>query len=590
MNGHAGGAHSASPKWSLSLIGSEVVVGLTVALVAIPQCIGFASIAGLPPESGVISAVAMGLVSAVASRSPRLVIGPAITASTMLLSVLRTVAPGDSGRWLSIASLLAVLVGLMTVGGMLIGIGRLVHFVSRSVIVGLVVGSVLLTIGSQLAAVLGVSPGTDSMLFGMLYHTGTRISEANLISITMAAGVFLMVMVGAKLGPRFPAAFASLVISGAVAWALESRGIYGNFRTLGSLHWDESIGVNFSFRGLSVTNLLAGAAAITLVGIIQNLAIGKAIVTRTGEAFDARKELAALGLANVAAGFAKGFPGSASFARSALADLAGARTRLATLVTAVATGLIAVAAAPLARYVTAPAIGGLLVATACSMIDWTELGALIRDAHDRPILITMIVCVFILPIHWAILIGLVVSLVLLLRRVSRVHLFEMVRTEEGPFREQEIDDKTGRSAITMVQLEGPLFFAHADLLASRLREIFRRGTRVTIVRMRRTQHIDFSILAALRQPVREYLDQGGHLIFCGLTPQMRATIQNSLLGEILGPDSLLETTREVFGSAHVAIGRAQEIVAAEPEPDRELFRVRQGVVEASPYAHADSLV
>jgi SulP family sulfate permease len=346
------------------------------------------------------------------------------------------------------------------------------------------------------------------------------------------------------------------------------------------LHWDISLGPNFNIHGLRLTNLLAGAAAITLVGIIQNLAIGKAIVTRSGESFDARKELAALGLANVAAGIAKGFPGSASFARSALADLAGARTRLATFVTAIATGLIAVAAAPLARYVTAPAIGGLLVATACSMIDWTELRALVRDTHDRPILITMIVCVFILPIHWAILIGLVVSLVLLLRRVSRVHLFEMVRTAEGPFREQEIDEKTGRSAITMVQLEGPLFFAHADLLASRLREIFRRGTRVTIVRMRRTQHIDFSILAALRPPVREYLDQGGHLIFCGLTPQMRGTIQNSLLGEILGPDSLLETTHEVFGSAHVAIGRAQEILAVEPMSERELFRLKFGASAA----------
>lgn len=575
-------AAPASTAWSIPLVTHEAIVGLTIALIAIPQCVGFASIAGLPPAAGIASAVAMGVISTLVSNSPRLVIGPVITNSTMLLAVLRTVEPDSPENWPAVAAALSVLVGVMTLAGMAVGIGRLVRFVSRSVIVGLVVGSVLLTIGSQLAPSLGVRSGpAPPTLIGMLWQVVSHLEDAQLLSAAMAASVFVFVVAGAKLGPRFPTAFVVLLLSGVAAWLFERAGIDAGFQTIGPMSWRWAGVAELPPGGENLTNLVAGAAAIGLVGIIQNLAIGKALALRGGEEFDSRRELLSLGLANVAAGAAQGFPGSASFARSALAELVGARTRLSSLIAAAATGGIALLAAPLVRYVTAPAVAGLLIATAISMIDRGELRALLRDVHDRPVLVTMIACVFVLPIHWALLIGLAVSFVILLRRVSRVHLFEMVRTPEGPFREQEIDERTGTSAITMIQVEGSLFFAHAELLANRLRDIFRRGPRVTILRMRRTQQIDFSILVGLCPPVRQYLAGGGHLIICGLTPEMRAALINSPLGEIVDSDFMLETTREVFGSAHVAIGLAQCILTISPAPQREVFRTQESVAKGA---------
>lgn len=561
---------------------ADLLAGLTVALVAIPQCVGFAAIAGLPPATGLITAVVMGLVSAALSESPRLVIGPVITASTMILGVLRTVAPHQPQSWPGLAGALALLVGLLTVAGALIGIGRLVRFVSRSVIVGLVVGSVMLTIGSQLAPILGLPAGREPMLLGMLWNALRHLPDADAISLAVAAGVFVLVLLGARLGPRWPSALAALAISGIATWLLERFAARDPLPSIGALRWQWSDDWVSALAGdFSTTDLFAGAAAISLVGIIQNLAIGRALAQRNGGAFDARRELWSLGIANVAAGAAGGFAGSASFARSALAEVAGARTRLSSLVAAAATGLVALLAAPLTRYISTAAIGGLLIATTMTMIDWRELRALARDVHDRPVLLTMIVCVLVLPIHWAILIGLAVSFVVLLRRVSRIHIFEMVRSAEGPFREQDMDEHTGRTAVTMIQLEGPLFFAHADLLAARLRQIFERGPRVTILRMRRTQQIDFSILATIRAPVAAYLASGGHLIICGLTPQMRGVLLGSPLGDIVGPDFLLETTREVFGSAHVALGLAQCILSVNPSSQRPDFRS-----QAPPHAAA----
>ncbi len=568
---------------TIRTLANDLLAGLTVAWVAIPQCVGFATLAGLSPSSGLISAIAMGLVSAALSSSPSLVIGPVITASTMLLAIFRTVAPEDTQSWPALAGTVAILVGLMTLAGAVVGIGRLVRFVSRSVVVGLVVCSVLLLIGSQLPAALGVPAGAQPTLLGMLWSALHQLGQVQLSSLLMAAGVAALALAGKRLGPRFPTAFASLALSGIAAWLLESAATQATLPSAGALEWTWSARVAISLPSANFTELLAGSAAIALVGIIQGLAIGQALALRNGSTLDARRELWTLGLANAAAGLVGGFPGSASFARSALAELAHARTRFAGVAAAAATGLVALLAAPLMHYITTPAIAGLLIATALTMIDGPELRSLLRDVHDRPVFLTMVVCVLVLPIHWAILIGLAVSFIVLLRRVSRVHLFEMVRSPDGPFREQEMDAHTGRSAITMVQVEGPLFFAHADLLANGLRTLFRRGPRVTILRMRRTQQIDFSILTALRGPVGEYLRGGGYLIVCGLTREMRATLLNSPLGELVGGDFLLETTREVFGSAHVAIGLAQEILSLRPLPERPVFRIESsGASPADP--------
>jgi SulP family sulfate permease len=183
--------------------------------------------------------------------------------------------------------------------------------------------------------------------------------------------------------------------------------------------------------------------------------------------------------------------------------------------------------------------------------------------------------VFFLPIHWAVLIGLAVSIAVFLRRVSELHLFEMVAGDGQQFVERSVDDQTGRSAVTMLQIEGPLFFAHADELADRLRAILRRDPTVLIIRMRRTKHVDFSVLGAMDRVLREYLERGGRVVICGLQPGLRAVLRESPLGETIPSEYMLETTREVFGSAHMAIALAENIARLEPGDGRPLYRVAQ---------------
>jgi SulP family sulfate permease len=207
------------------------------------------------------------------------------------------------------------------------------------------------------------------------------------------------------------------------------------------------------------------------------------------------------------------------------------------------------------------------------MVDWGRFkDILLRGGHDRIVLLTTVLSVFIVPIHWAVLIGLAVSIAIFLRRVSQLRLAEMVSGETGQFHEHAVDDQTGKSVITMLQIEGPLFFAHADELAQMLRGIARHAPRVIIVRMRRTQQIDFSVITALNAVVEDYRAAGGALIICGLTPEMRAALRHSPLGRTVPAKYLLKTTRKVFGSAHTAIKLAESLVPPDARGERRLFR------------------
>lgn len=564
------------PEPALRRLSADVFAGLTVALVAIPQCMAFATIAGLPPVTGLYSAVVMGLASALISASPWLVVGPVITASSMCLGVLRLAAPDRPAEWPEIAATLALLVGIFTILGALLNVGRFVRFVSRSVIVGLIAGSALLTIGSQLAAALGVTPSSQPMLIGILWSTVARTPEVHWPALIMSLATLLFVLAAGRIGPKFPAAFVALVLSG-VAVALLDRAASGVvLKHIGNLPWEWPAPAMPWYSGPYQTDLVVGAAAIALVGIIQSLAIAKGLGTRNGEVIDSKRELWALGVANIASGFSHGFPGSGSFARSALCDLAGARTRLSGIIAAGAIAIIAVFGASLTCYITHAAIAGLLIATAISMVDWHEFVHVLRhDRYDRIVLGTTILCVFFLPIHWAVLIGLAVSIAVFLRRVSELHLFEMVAGDGQQFVERSVDDQTGRSAVTMLQIEGPLFFAHADELADRLRAILRRVSTVLIIRMRRTKHVDFSVLGALDRVLRDYLERGGRVVICGLQPELRAALRESPLGETIPPEYMLETTREVFGSAHMAIALAENIARLESSDGRPLYRLAQ---------------
>ncbi|MCA9244073.1 MAG: SulP family inorganic anion transporter [Phycisphaerales bacterium] len=569
---------TASPRKPAALR-ADTFAGLTVALVSIPQGLAFAAIAGLPAVHGLYAVIVGGLVSSLISGVGRLNIGPAVTTSSMVYAVLATVAPDNHENWPALAGALGVLVGLFTLAGAALRIGRFVRFVSRSVLLGFTVGAALLITGSQLAPMLGLDVGRPPTLLGLLIGVGRHAVEADVASISMAALSFVMVLIGGKYAPRFPTPFIVLALSSVALRVLSQAGLSTTLARIGAIPRSPGALLTPWFGGNFTTDLVVGAGAMALVGLIQTLSIAKAISDKQGARMNAGRELAALGAANLATGALQGLPVAGSFVRSALNEVAGARTRVAGVIAAIGAAAITFLAAPLAAWTPTAAIAGLLVATAVGMVDWRDLFRLVRsDRHDRIVLLTMIGCVFVMPIHWAVLVGMALSAAIFMRRAAVLRMTEMISRDGREFRERRIDAHTGKSAITLVQIEGPLFFAHADEIADVLAEIFSRKPSVVIVRMRRTHQLDYTVIAGLDRVVEQFQRGGGVLIVCGLTRAMRRDlIERSSFGA-RRPELLLTTGGRVFGSALHAVELAEQIVKRRgTDGSRPLMRsVRSG--------------
>lgn len=549
----------------------DIQAGVTVALVAIPQCMAFAAVAGLPPTAGLYAATAMGLIGALLSGVPQLNIGPSVTVCTMVYAVLASVAPRDPEQWAELASTLAVLVGAMTVVAALLNVGQFVRFVSRTVLVGFTLGAALLIFGSQLAPSLGLGTVRKPALILILWETLRSADHTHWPTLVATAATMLFLAACARLGPRFPGPFVALVLGAGIDSGLGALGVHTGLASIDKIPRAWPTPGLPTLSGAYGTDLIFGALAISLVASIQTLAIAKAMAARHGIRMESRRELFSLAAGTVGAGFVQGFPGSGSFGRSALTERAGARTRLAGVSMALSIGIVVAVLAPLAQLIPRAVIAGLLISTAISIVEWDQVREiLLKNRQERFVLLTTVLGVFLVPIHWAILAGLAVSIAVFLRRASRLHMVEMVDVGNGEFREQPIDDQTGASPITMLQVEGPLFFAQAEEIESRLRAIVARGPNVIILRMRRTQQIDYSVVTAVNQVAQEYRQAGGTLIICGLAPAMRRLLLDSPLASTVGGDHLLVTTSKIFGSAHDAITLATRQCGS--QPGAELFR------------------
>ncbi len=566
----------------------DATAGITVALVSIPQCMAFATIAGLEPANGLYAAVVMGAVGALASGCSKLNIGPAVTISSMVFSLLATVAPNEQHRWPGLAALLAILTGMMVLAGTLLRIGRLARFVSRSVLLGLMVCAAMLIGGSQLAPALGLPAVRKASLLGILIEVSGSLPQADMQALLFSTSTFIVILAGTRLLPRWPIPFLAIVLGAVVFFMLKSWQA-ATVSAIPQLPEALPSGLTPLPADAFSTDLLVGAAALALVSIIQTLAISRAMSLRDPSPTQdigrtMKQDLVALGLANVLTGLLHGFAGAASFARTALNDVAGARTRVAGLINAIAIVGVAAIAAPGTRYVTNASIAGLLFATAISIVDWREVLAILRrERHERPVLLVMPIAVFVLPLHWVILIGLSVSIVIFLRRVSSLRMVEMVRARGATFSEMPLDAETGRSQITFLQVEGPLFFAQADELREALRNVFERCPNVTIIRMRRTQQIDFSVVAVLEQELQRYHDAGGRVILCGLTAGLRRTILKSALRTQIAPEHVLETTGTIFGSAQAALDLAEAMLTNDdPRPRMRTITEPIASAEATP--------
>lgn len=546
----------------------DISAAATVALVSIPQAIGFALIAGLPPLMVVMSVVVGGFVAALFTSSHHLVFGPTNSLSVILAATIYGFA-AVALEPTQIALLLALLIGVIQLGAGLAKMGDLTQFISRSVVIGYSTAIGVLLIGSQLPYFCGVNEvNRSSGMLGTLVESALQLANGEFLPYSLVVGAltFAIFEFIERVFPRAPAEFIGLVfISLCTRFLhLDSIGIH-TIRDEGALSaaLPSFLGMPLGSTDLAIIpSLLSAALAISLLGMLEAISISKTLATRSGQRVDANQELISMGTANIANSLFGAMPGSASFARSGANFQSGARTQVSALLSS---GIVLVALlffSPLINYIPVPSLAVHLLRIGWRMIPRELIHIARRSTRSDAIVFwtTLIAAIF-LKLDAAIFVGVGTSLALFLRKAARPILVEYTFNATGDLAQLEEKQQRPHAQISIIHVEGELFFGAAELFQSQVRSLADDDDiKVFILRMKNARHLDATTVMALLE-LHSFLQKTGrHLLISGISEDVEQVLARSGALATLGELNVFPAAANPTLSTKRALERAKDIL------------------------------
>lgn len=563
----------------------DLIAGLTVAVVEVPQAMAYALIAGVPAEYGLYTSIIQGIIGALFASNEQLSSGATNTQSLLIyatvIAVMKVENSTDPMLYLQLAIGLTMIKGLIQMIFAAARMGNLIRYVSRSVIVGFSAGAGVLIAVGQVPNLLGLSrtsfaatkaPGVVGDMIRMVPH----LHLTNLNALLIGVGTLALILIIRRMSRLAPGPLIGVIAAGTCValsgWDMEVLPLVGELpQGLPDVFiapWEISY--------TQAESMLGGAFALALLGMIETVAIGKSIATKTGSAIRANQEFFAQGLANIFGAICQNIPGSASFTRSALNYQAGGQTRFAGVYSAIAVATIYLLFAEMAWYIPMASLAAVLFVIAYSLIDWRYMLRIGKtNRADAAVCMVTFVSAITLPLHYAIYVGVFLNIALYLQQASRLRMAEMVRSPSGPFVERPLQEKHGRRTVLFLQMEGDLFFGVADELRDRLSRIQGDASRVVIFRLKRTHSIDSTVLQVMEEFVLRMRDLGRHVILCGVRDALMEDMRHYGLVQLIGDENVFPTSFGVFASAQRALDRAKELIG--------------GSIDASEIADQDDL-
>lgn len=538
--------------------------GLNVALLAFPQAMAYSMIAGLPVQYGVYCAAVAPIVAACFASSRLTMVGPSNATAIMVLSVY--LGSHESVNNLASMSLLVCMVGLFLIVGAFLKVATLTQYVSRSVIIGYITAAAVLIVVNQLHHVLGfgiVDGFSDATTFySILVSTLRRLGQTDLTTLALTGISILVYLYIMRKFPKLPHVAVTLVICAIVGQAI----IYSY---PGSLYMVQPIPFGSWHVTPPVLNLTwfhqlaSGAAALAFLAALENTFMAKTLANRTGDHVDVNQEMFALGAANIASGFFSGMPASGSPSRSSLNWSSGAMTPMAAIIS----GLICAVAAPTigycVQYVPQATLAVVVIITAFGLIDIQTIKfALGATKSDASVLLTTFIAALVVPLDFAIFLGVGLSIVLFLRKASMPHLAEYSFNDSGQLAELNEGASRNDPQISIIHVEGELFFGAADLFRDEIRRVCSdTKLRVVILRLKNARHLDATSIMALDELVKYLHETDRHLLISGAARDVYRVLRNSGFLEILGKDNIFKVSvGNPTLSTRNALRRAAELI------------------------------
>lgn len=553
----------------------DLVAGATVAAIAIPQAMAYALIAGVDPRFGLYSAIVVTLVASIFGSSSHLINGPTNAISLVVFSSLISFdARFDAYQAMF---LLGVMVGVTQILIAVFKLGDLTRYISESVVLGFMAGAGLLVAIGQVGNFLGVAKagGGGHSVLVRLWETVAQSGPYNLLAIGLGLGTLLAALLLRRVINQYKlpqmdmlvALIVASVVASLFGWSTpkpDGKTIISVVGTVpAALPLFHIPQINFEW----VTRLGGSALAISFLGLLEALAVAKSIATHTRQPLDYNRQCLAEGIGNVVGGFFQSLPGSGSLTRSAINYQSGAITRMSGVYASLIVAIVVLALGPYARFIPKSALAGLLFITAARLIDWKRLAYAVRASRFDAVLVfvTAFAAVFI-SVEDSILIGVAISLLLFVPRVSKLGIRELIVTPERVVRERQPDDPRSNSLL-IYDLEGELFFGAALELDHYLdqikQETISTGIKYVVLRLRRTRTPDVVAIEHLERFLRDAEKRGVIVLLAGVRPNLAKILRNVRVNEWLPSDRIYPEKDENFSATLNAVRHAYRLLNQE---------------------------
>lgn len=556
---------------------ADLAASVDVALLTFPQALAYAAVAGLPIAWGLFGAIVASLIGPLFAGSRFIQLGPTNSTAVLLLASFLALGATEAEK-LAMMPTLLLLTGLFLIFGAWFRVAGIIQYVSRSVITGYISAAALFIIVNQTKPALGLDfalpPG--AAFLDLVRLTLTTMGHANPGTVLLAgfSAAFYVIM---RRYPRKLPVVALTLVAGSImgvaintvlplaqqAWPLLAPAMGEPIALLGSVtigSWSVAFP---DMRPDWISQLASVAFVLAFLSVLEGSSIGKSLAARSGERLHTDQEMFAMGMSNLACAFYSGMPASGSLTRSAQAYTSGAATPVSTILTGLFLVIGLIALGPLVQFIPQSVLAVIVIFIGFSLFNPRHLKIVTRATQaDAIVFATTFLAALLVRLDFGIVAGAAMSMFLFIRKVSTPELVEYSFTKEGHLTQVEGEHQRQDPEISIVHVEGEIFFGAAELFRDQIRRVCEdENLRIVILKMRHAYHLDATSVMSLEELVKYMNERGRTLLVSEAKKNVIRIFKNSGLLEIVGRDNVFpDVTQNPTLSTARALRRAQQIL------------------------------
>lgn len=536
------------PQYNRSWLRPDILAGITIVALLVPEGMAYAELAGMPPETIFYAAPAALLLYAIFGTSRQLVVVVSSVQAVMSYSIISALAPSGTSEFILLSAALAITAGFVSVLAGLLHLGRVAQFFSASVLTGFVSGLAVVIAIKQLPKLFGIAPASGNV-WERLYNLVIHLPETHLLTLVVGVSSIVIMLLIEHYLHRIPAALVAMIFGIVVSavFGLHGFGVH----VVGDIPAGLAPPRLPNIAPTQWLSLIPGALALSLVVFAEAIGPTRSFATKYRYSINPNQELIGLGAANVGAGLFQGFPIGSSLSKSAASDAAGAKSQMSGIVAAGLTILVALFLTPLFRDLPEATLAAIVVVAIFGMFKWREMLRLykLRRMDFALALITFLGVLTFDGALWALLLAVVLSLLALVWRTSQGRMSELGLTHDK-LAFEEVGSAAEAAPIAGLLIFAPeesLFFANADTIRVQITNRLAATTEQidgVLLDLELTNEIDVPSADMLKDLHDDLHAAGVQLLLARVRPAVRKLLDRSNVTATIGEEHIYSRVLE----------------------------------------------